>query len=126
MLPFQRSISGAILGHIIHCYNLVTFILGNRDLLLKIRLGPNGVILAIPVVILLVFAPIAGWLADKKLGNYKMIRIGYILLTISSTLGCVCVLVLGNVESHNKLYLIFCSAILPLVVYFLLTIGALS
>ena len=33
-------------------------------------------------------APLSGWLADAKLGNYKVFRFGVVLLFISTVLNC--------------------------------------
>ena len=72
-------------------------------------------------------APLAGWLADVKLGNYPVFRIGSILLFLGSILGCsVCLLVLENVGELNGLVRIFSGAIAPTIVYTLVSIGVLS
>ena len=80
-------------------------------------------ILLIP---LFVSAPLAGWLADVKLGNYRLFRIGSILLFLDSILGCLCVLVLENAGELNGLARIFSSAVAPSTVYILESIGGLS
>ena len=81
----------------------------------------------VPLIPLCVSAPLAGWLADVKLGNYPVFRIGSILLFLGSILGCsVCLLVLENVGELNGLVRIFSGAIAPTIVYTLVSIGVLS
>ena len=75
---------------------------------------------------LCVSAPLAGWLADVKLGNYRVFRIGSILLFLGSILGCLCLLILENVGELNGLARIFSGAIAPTIVYTLGSIGGLS
>ena len=73
---------------------------------------------------LLLFAPLAGWLADVKLGNYRVFKIGSILLFLASVLGCVCALVLENVD--NTLTHILGHIVLPITAYSLGLIGEIS
>ena len=79
-----------------------------------------------PLLPLFVSAPLAGWLADVKLGNYGVFKIGSILLLLASVLGCVCVLVLENVEGHNQIAYIFSGGVAPTVIYSLGSVGALT
>ena len=48
----------------------------------------NNRLLSIPVVVVLVAAPLSGWLADAKFGNYKVFRFGAVLLFISTVINC--------------------------------------
>ena len=48
----------------------------------------NYWLLSIPVVLALVAAPLSGWLADAKFGNYKVFRFGVVLLFISTVINC--------------------------------------
>ena len=43
-------------------------------------------------------APLAGWMADLKLGNYGVFRIGSTVLFASSVLGCAGALAIKNVD----------------------------
>ena len=43
---------------------------------------------SIPLVMALVAAPLSGWLADAKFGNYKVFRFGAVLLFISTVMNC--------------------------------------
>ena len=79
----------------------------------------------VPLIPLFVSAPLAGWLADVKLGNYQVFRIGSILLFLGSILGCLCLLILENVGEHNGLALIFSSVVAPTIMYILELIGGL-
>ena len=80
----------------------------------------------VPLIPLIVFAPVAGWLADVKLGNYKLFRVGSILTFSSLVLGCVCVLVLENVDGLNRLAGIFGGGIVPTVIISMACVGGLS
>ena len=50
--------------------------------------GPSRWLVAIPVMLLFVSAPLSGWLADAKFGNYKVLKIGIVLLFISAVMNC--------------------------------------
>ena len=80
----------------------------------------------VPLIPLIVLAPVGGWLADIKFGNYKLFRIGSILTFLSSVLGCVCVLVLENVDGLNRLARIIGGGVVPTVIITMASIGALS
>ena len=80
----------------------------------------------VQVIPLIVFAPVTGWLADMKLGNYKLFKIGSILTFSSSVLGCVCILVLENVDGLNRLARIFGGGVVPAVIISMASIGGLS
>ena len=80
----------------------------------------------VPLIPLFASAPLAGWLADMKLGNYRVFRIGSILLFLDSILGCLCVLISENVGELNGLARIFSGAVAPTIVYILASVGGLS
>ena len=42
----------------------------------------------IPVLTVVVSAPLSGWLADAKFGNYKVFRVGAVLLFIVTVMNC--------------------------------------
>ena len=71
-------------------------------------------------------APLAGWLADMKLGNYRVFRTGSILLFLGSVLRCVFVLIWENVVQINRLTFIFSLIVMPITGYSLGLIGGLS
>ena len=48
----------------------------------------NNWLLSFPLVVALVAAPLSGWLADAKFGNYKVLRFGAVLLFISTVINC--------------------------------------
>ena len=41
-----------------------------------------------PVLIIFVSIPLSGWLADAKFGNYKVFRVGTVLLFIATVMNC--------------------------------------
>ena len=45
-------------------------------------------LIVIPLLVVFVSAPLSGWLADAKFGNYKVFRVGVVLLFISAVLNC--------------------------------------
>ena len=51
---------------------------------------PNALkwLIAIPGLTGIVAAPLSGWLADAKLGNYKVFRVGTVLLFIATVVNC--------------------------------------
>ena len=94
------------------------FFQGIEDIGLRPSFSP---VLLIP---LLFFAPLAGWLVDVKLGNYRVFKFGSILIFLASVLGCVSALVLENVD--NTLTHILSHIVLPITAYSLGLIGELS
>ena len=66
----------------------------------------------IPMMIILVSAPLSGWLADTRLGNYKTFQIGVVLLFISTVLNCLFLILEALLwESNFVLRLIFLSVV---------------
>ena len=55
----------------------------------------------IPVVLAFLSAPLSGWLADAKFGNYKVFRAGAVLLFIATVINCL-VLVLEKLVWENN------------------------
>ena len=87
------------------------------------RLNANKVLVWIFFVVLcvscLVCALLAGWLADARLGNYKVFKTGCVFLFIASVMACLYVLVITNVPDNNNHFLLVISAVVVLVVSFL-------
>ena len=54
-----------------------------------------------PIILAFVCAPLSGWLADAKLGNYKMFRVGVVLLFISAVLNCLILILKALVWESN-------------------------
>ena len=48
----------------------------------------NNWLFSISLVVVLVAAPLSGWLADAKFGNYRVFRFGVVLLFISTVINC--------------------------------------
>ena len=65
----------------------------------------------LPVVPFLAFAPLAGWLADSKLGNFKMFKFGAVLLLLSVLLSSTCLTLIENIPSWS---LVLSGAIVPI------------
>ena len=62
---------------------------------------PSRWFLEIPVMISLVSAPLSGWLADTRLGNYKTFRFGFVLLFISTVMSCLFLILEALVLESN-------------------------
>ena len=57
----------------------------------------------VPLLFVSLLAPLSGWLADARLGNYKVFRAGTILLLISTVLNCLMLILEATVEVDNEL-----------------------
>ena len=58
-------------------------------------------VVSIPVVLLVILAPLIGWLADVYFGSYKVFKTGLILTFLAAVLLCVCILILMNVDESS-------------------------
>ena len=54
-----------------------------------------------PIIFAFVCAPLSGWLADAKLGNYKVFRVGVVLLFISAVMNCLFLILEALVWESN-------------------------
>ena len=54
-----------------------------------------------PVIFAFVSAPLSGWLADAKHGNYKVFRFGVVLLFISAVINCLFLILEALVLESN-------------------------
>ena len=52
----------------------------------------------LPLVAFLASAPLAGWLADSKFGNFKVFKFGSILLLLSVLMASICSLLVSNIH----------------------------
>ena len=59
-------------------------------------------LLTIPVVLGFLSAPLSGWLADAKFGNYKVFRAGTVLLFMSTVLNCLFLILEELVWENNQ------------------------
>ena len=50
--------------------------------------GPINWLVSIPITLILVSAPLSGWLADAKFGNYQVFRVGVVVLFICTVMNC--------------------------------------
>ena len=56
----------------------------------------------IPILVTFVSAPLSGWLADAKFGNYKVFRAGAVLLFVHAVMTCLLLILRELVmESHH-------------------------
>ena len=69
---------------------------------------------AVPIL-LVIFAPIVGWIADARCGNYRVFRVGACLFFLSAVFGCICVLILLNVPKRSTISLVVSGVINPVV-----------
>ncbi len=62
-------------------------------------------------------APIVGWIADTRCGNYRVFRAGVILLLLATIVACICSLVLQSVDLSecNTVSRVFSYGISPVV-----------
>ena len=71
------------------------------DFFNNIAYAPSKWFLPISMMITLVSAPLSGWLADARLGNYKTFRIGVVLLFISTVMNCLFLILEALVWESN-------------------------
>ena len=71
-------------------------------------------------------APLTGWLADARLGNYKVFKTGCVFLFIASVMACLYVLVITNVPDNNNHFHLVISVVIVLVFSFLGSVGLLA
>ena len=74
----------------------------------------------------LVCAPLAGWLADARLGNYGVFKIGCVFLFVASVLACLCVLVIINVPDNNQHVSLAVSCVIAPIVCLLASAGTVA
>ena len=55
-----------------------------------------------PIILAFVSAPLSGWLADAKLGNYKVFRFGVVLSFISALMNCLILILKALVWESNS------------------------
>ena len=53
-------------------------------------------------LIIAISIPLSGWLADQKFGNYKVFKVGSVLMFLGSLLLCLGILVLMNIDSNGR------------------------
>ena len=71
---------------------------------------PSNNLIYIPILVIVLSAPLCGWLADAKFGNYEVFRVGIIVLFISTVLNCL-LLVLKELVSDSDIvirWIYFC------------------
>ena len=68
----------------------------------------------VSVVPFLMCAPIVGWIADARCGNYRVFRVGASLLFLATIICCICVLILLNVPPHSIVSCVVSFGISPI------------
>ena len=58
-------------------------------------------LILIPIMFAFVSAPLSGWLADAKFGNYKVFRVGVVLSFISAVINCLFLILEALVQESN-------------------------
>ena len=95
----------------IHCALLVYLVTDEFHLVTYDSSATLNWSLSIPsILIMFVSAPLSGWLADAKFGNYKVFRVGAVLLFISAVVFCLYMIMKElNLESNHVLkWIILC------------------
>ena len=78
-----------------------------------------------PAVPFIICAPLIGWFADTRFGNYKVFKAGALLTLLATVVACVCVLILENVSKHSTLALVLSGGI-SVIAYILAFIGIIA
>ena len=87
---------------LLFCVSICLFDMKSNELSLALGESKSGLVFVIPFVVGLILAPLSGWLADAKLGNYLVFRIGCIFLFISAVLSCFTFVIKGLFSEPNK------------------------
>ena len=56
----------------------------------------------IPLTVSILTAPLSGWLADAKFGNYRVFRVGTIMLFISTVVSCAFLLIMEELVQESN------------------------
>ncbi len=70
----------------------------------------------IPLTLLVAVAPLAGWLADARYGNFKVFKFGVILLFFASVLACISLLIDPEIEEFGYLTLVIANVVYALMI----------
>ncbi len=76
----------------------------------------------VPAVPFLICAPIVGWIADARCGNYRVFRVGACLFFLATVIGWICLLILLNVPEHRIVSRVVSGGISP-IVYIIVFVG---
>ncbi len=86
------------------------------------NVGVYSNVALVPAVPFLFCAPIIGWIADTRCGNYGMFRVGAILFLLATIAACISSLILLNVSVDSILSRVISGGISP-VVYMIVVVG---
>ena len=68
----------------------------------------------VPVLLTVILAPLTGWLADSKLGNYRVFKLGCFTLFLPTVIASIiCIVILENTSNHT-LSLVISGGIVPI------------
>ena len=67
----------------------------------------------VPTMFVFSLTPLAGWLADSKLGNYRVFKLGCFILFLAAVIFSICVLILENISNHT-LSLVISGGVVPI------------
>ena len=84
---------------------VVGCILPTQSIIIRTRHGATVPLLSLLIflfVLVVVSAPLSGWLADAKFGNYKVFIVGAVLLFISAVLNCLLLILEELVWENNS------------------------
>ena len=87
---------------------VVGCILPTQSIVIRIRHEASVhllLLLAVLLVLVAVSAPLSGWLADAKFGNYKVFIVGAVLLFISTVMNCLLLILeelVSGADPENK------------------------
>ena len=85
--------------------------------------GTYSQLALVPLVPFFICAPLSGWCADARCGNYKVFKVGSVLMFISSVMACLCALFVINMN-ENSVILHVLSGAISLVVYAIGSVGS--
>ncbi len=68
----------------------------------------------IPLTLLVAVAPLAGWLADARYGNFKVFKFGVMLLFFASVLACISLLIDPEIEEFGYLTIVIAYVVFAL------------
>ncbi len=68
----------------------------------------------IPLVVVVISIPLSGWLADAKYGNFKVFKVGSVMLFVGSVLVSVCTLAVTSQPKLSQMSLIISAILGPI------------
>ena len=103
-MQVQSEVKRALLILLWTLLVVVGFILPTQSIIIRTRHGASVPLLSLLIflfVLVMVSAPLSGWLADAKFGNYKVFIVGAVLLFISTVMNCLLLILEELVWENN-------------------------